>query len=106
LALASSAQLAVADTYVSDGVFSVAKSSYNFATPTANVTSIAIDDATGVVNVVFSAAVGPLSGKTVTLTPMINNNPLTAGESGHMTWTCAVGGDATLYRYVPSNCRN
>jgi len=106
LSLASVAKIAVAETYQSAGVFVAATSGYQFAAPTENVTSIAIDDGTGVIRIMFNSPTGPMQGKTVTLTPSVNNNPLTSGALGHLKWECAVGSDPTLYRYVPPICRN
>jgi type IV pilus assembly protein PilA len=106
LALTSSAKTAVAETYISQNAFVTANSGYQFGVATKNVQSIAVDDGTGVIRVTFATPTGPLAGQVVTLTPMVNNSPLTSGAFGHMTWTCAVGGDPSLFPYVPSECRN
>jgi type IV pilus assembly protein PilA len=106
VALATAAKIAVAETYLQQNAFVTANSGYQFGAATKNVQSITIDDGTGVIRVTFTAPTGPLAGQVLTLTPMVNNSPLTAGAVGNMTWTCAVGGDAALYAYVPSECRN
>ena len=62
------------------------------AAATANVTSVAIADATGVITVTMTAAAGSTS---ITLTPTLSTgNPV--------TWVCA----GTPAKYVPANCRS
>jgi type IV pilus assembly protein PilA len=106
LDLASHAELAVSDTYQSEGAFVAANSGFQFNAATKNVLSITIDDGTGVVRIVFNAALGPMAGQTLFLTPSVNGLALTASPSGFMVWKCSVGGNTKLYRYVPSDCRS
>jgi type IV pilus assembly protein PilA len=106
LALASVAKAVVADSYFTNNIFVAASAGYQFGNPTQNVQTITIDDGTGIIRIIYGAPTGPMAGQTVTLTPMVNNAPLTAGASGPMSWACAVGANAALYAYVPTNCRN
>jgi hypothetical protein len=56
-----------------------------------------------VISILFSAALGgtpTMNAKTVTLTPDATT------KSGSITWTCAIAGDTTRYKYMPAECRN
>jgi len=58
--------------------------------------------ANGVISILYSNELGGnpvMDGKTVTLTPDTTN-------AGSIKWTCAIGGDTTRYKYMPSECRN
>jgi type IV pilus assembly protein PilA len=104
---------------------------YNVTPPQSKyVTSILIDDATGVITITFNAAnVGAIgAANTITLNPYIANAgvfvPLAAsyaaGVTGALDWACASASNATataramdtalvagtlLAKYVPSECR-
>jgi len=39
-----------------------------------------------------------MNAQSVTLTPTDNG--------GSTSWVCAIGGDTTRYKYMPSECRN
>ena len=107
LSLASSAQMAVAETTQSNGGDAAALAAITQATTgyvsaggafPANVASVAIA-AGGVITVTFNAPPLPAALASLTLTPGI-------GAGGEMTWVCSVGGNAALYKYVPTTCRN
>ncbi len=71
---------------------------------TTNVASVTVAAATGVITVTTTAVAG---GVTLTFTPYVDNTAYTAASgvpSDAMTWKCAVT-DATLDKYVPTNCR-
>jgi type IV pilus assembly protein PilA len=106
LSLAAGAKLAVADSYTSIG-----------AMPASNVTAglpvaaqisskyvKSVTVANGVITILYGNT-GTLGGnpvmdnQSVTLTPSIANE-------GSITWTCAIGGDSTRYKYMPAECRN
>ena len=92
LAAAGPAKLAVAETFQTNGAFTVAASGWTPPAATPNVTSVAIADTTGVITVTMTAAAGSTS---ITLTPTLSTgNPV--------TWVCA-GNPA---KYVPANCRS
>jgi type IV pilus assembly protein PilA len=92
LAAAAPAKLAVAETFQTNNAFALAKSGWTAPTATANVSSVAITDVTGVITVTMTAAAGSTS---VVLTPTLSTgNPV--------TWTCA----GTPAKYVPANCRS
>ncbi len=109
LALASSAQMAVAETTQSNGGDATALAAITQATtgyvsvvqaPPANVASVAIG-AGGIITVTYNNPPLPAAFVAVplTLTPAVVTG-------GAMSWTCAVGGNAALYKYVPAQCRN
>jgi len=60
--------------------------------------------ANGVITILYGNT-GTLDGnpvmdnQSVTLTPSVANQ-------GSITWTCAIGGDSTRYKYMPAECRN
>jgi type IV pilus assembly protein PilA len=65
------------------------------------VTSVTVG-ANGVISILFTGALGgtpTMNAQTVTLTP-------NTGNAGSITWTCAIGGDTTRYKYMPAECRN
>ena len=61
--------------------------------------------ANGVISIVYgnTGTLGgnpAMDGKTVTLTPDVTTH------QGSITWTCAIAGATTYYKYMPSECRN
>jgi len=104
LSLAAGAKLAVADAFTSNGTWPT--NNATAGAPAANtitskfVTSVTVGN-NGVLSILYTAAVGgnpTMSGQSVTLTPKDNG--------GAIQWTCAIGGDTTRYKYMPSECRN
>jgi len=64
------------------------------------VTSVTVG-ANGVISILYSGALGgnpTMNAQTVTLTPTDNG--------GSTSWVCAIAGDTTRYKYMPSECRN
>jgi len=72
-------------------------------TATANVASVAVAAATGVITVTYTAAA---QNVVLTLTPTAGGAAIAAGTppTDAVAWTCAVS-VATNNRYVPANCR-
>ena len=104
LAIASGAKTAVAESYASQGTFPATNAAAGLDTNTNikgnSVTSVTVG-ANGVISVLFNATLGgnpTMNAKTITLTPVDNG--------GTVGWTCAIGATTTLYKYVPSTCRN
>jgi type IV pilus assembly protein PilA len=101
LSLASSAQ-----TTISENATTGANDlSLGWSQPpaTANVQSVVVTPATGVITVTYTALANNV---VLTLTPTANGTPLAAGTppTAPITWTCAVS-QAADDRYVPANCR-
>ena len=106
LSLAGGAKLAVADSYTSNGAMPASNVVAGLPTPTQisskYVKSVTV--ANGVITILYGNT-GTLGGnpvmdnKSVTLTPSVANQ-------GALTWTCAIGGDSTRYKYMPAECRN
>lgn len=96
LSMASSAKLAVAETTMANNALPATQAATGYVTPaaTANVTSIAITAATGVITITYTAAAG---GGTLLLTPTLTAN-------GDVTWVCNTGG-TLLAKYRPAMCR-
>ena len=91
LSLASSAKVAVADTFQTNGAFDLAKSGWSAPAATANVASVALTDVTGVITATMTALGG---SNVITLTPGLSvGNPV--------TWVCT----STKPQYSPANCR-
>ena len=104
LSLAAAAKLAVAETFTSSGALPVDNQGSGLpaaASITSKyVTSVTVNN--GVISILYSNGLGGnpvMDGKTVTLTPDTTN-------AGSIKWTCAIGGDTTRYKYMPSTCRN
>ncbi len=93
LQLASSAQLAVSETTITNNQLpaTAALTGYTPPAPTANVASIAIADATGVITVTYTQAAG---NQVITLTPTLTGN-------GDVTWACT----SSIAKYAPASCR-
>jgi type IV pilus assembly protein PilA len=105
LSLANSAKILVEDTFTSGGTPAMATILTGWTTPsTSIVTSVNPVNTTGVINITYNTAAGPMSGQVISLVPSLSaGNPI--------TWTCgtgAAGVSATtaLYRYLPQSCRN
>ena len=106
LSLAGGAKLAVADSYTSTGAMPA--SNVTAGLPVAGQISSkyvkSVTVANGVITILYGNT-GTLGGnpvmdnQSVTLTPSIANQ-------GSITWTCAIGGDSTRYKYMPAECRN
>ena len=97
LSLANAAKIAVEDAWTSSGSAVNLNAAYTFSTPTSIVNTITVGATTGVITIGWVAGF-PLTSS-MTLTPsLVSGNPV--------TWACAVGSTATMYRYVPQNCRN
>jgi type IV pilus assembly protein PilA len=106
LSLAAGAKLAVADSYTSNGAMPASNVTAGLPTPgqisSKYVKSVTV--ANGVITILYGNT-GTLGGnpvmdnQSVTLTPSVAN-------AGSITWTCAIGGDSTRYKYMPAECRN
>ena len=94
LQMASSAQLAVSETTITNNALPATQAATGYTTPvaTANVASIVVG-ANGLITITYTAAAG---GGTVFLTPTLTAN-------GDVTWACTVG--TQLTKYVPASCR-
>lgn len=97
LSLASSAKLAVEETYQSINAFPATQAATGYTSPTAtnNVQSVVITGATGVITITYTAAAQSV---VLTLTPTPD------AATGGLTWRCAVNA-AGNNKYVPQNCR-
>jgi type IV pilus assembly protein PilA len=121
LNIGGSAETAVAEAYQSNdmtGVATAAASWTSSFTPTKYV-STAVVDAAGVITITFSAATPQISGKTLTLSPFIQNVALATNQSGNIDWACASQSAQTAAaqsmtvtatgtidpRYVPTVCK-
>ncbi len=96
LQMASSAQLAVSETTMTNNALPATQLATGYTTPaaTANVASIAVsNDGLAVITITYTAAAG---GGTITLTPTLTAN-------GDVTWACKVGTE--LPKYAPASCR-
>ncbi len=122
LVLAGSAKVSLAEAYQANdmnGVTAVAAEwAANAPHDSKYVTDITLDNATGVIEVTYSAETGAASGQTLTLTPSIGGVALAAGLSGNMDWACAGLGNSTATnrglpftagtleeRYSPTECK-
>jgi type IV pilus assembly protein PilA len=104
LSLAAGTKLAVAETYTSQGAWPATNQAAG--APAANtitskyVTSVTVN-ANGVINILYSGLLGgnpTMNAQQITLTPTDNG--------GSISWVCAIAGDTTRYKYMPSECRN
>jgi type IV pilus assembly protein PilA len=123
LGLASSAEIAVADGFQSNGMVGVTTASTQWAAEfvaTKYVSGVTIAAATGQIMVTFGGAAAPaqIATKTIYLTP---NSPvgsvLVASSTGNIDWGCtsATGTTAAAFagtavgtvpaRYVPTQCK-
>ena len=96
LQMASSAQLAVSETTMTNNALPATQVATGYTTPaaTANVASIAVsNDGLAVITITYTAAA---DGGTITLTPTLTAN-------GDVTWVCKVGSE--LPKYAPASCR-
>lgn len=94
LNLATSAQVAVAETAQSTGALPATQAATGYTSPaaTTNVTSLAIG-AGGVITITYTAIAG---GGTIIMTPTLTAN-------GDITWVCT--GGTLLAQYRPQQCR-
>ena len=99
LSLASSAKLAVEETYHSTSDYPTTQIASGYASPTAtvNVTSVEIANSNGLITVKYAPAA---KNVVLYLTPKIDT------ASGGLIWTCSVGAITASYKYVPQNCRS
>ena len=124
ITLAAAAETTVAEGFESGDIagLGAAATAWTFA-PTKYVQNITIDNATGMITVIFDAAGIPqLAGaNTITFTPNINKLALATGAAGNIDWACASATDHTataapelltvqtigtvLAKYVPTQCK-
>jgi type IV pilus assembly protein PilA len=106
LSLAAASKLAVAETYTATGT--LPPDNQTAGLPAAAqisskyVTSVTVG-ANGVISILFTNALGgtpTMNAQSVTLTPDATT------KAGSITWTCAIAGDTTRYKYMPAECRN
>jgi len=105
LSLAAGAKLAVAETYTATGAWPTSNQGAGAAAAN-TITSKYVQTVTignaGVISILYSGAnMGgnpTMNAQTVTLTPTDNG--------GSISWVCAIAGDTTRYKYMPSECRN
>lgn len=98
LSLADAAKTAVAETFQSSPTLPL-NTGWTAPPVTTNVTSVALDNATGNITITYTAAAG---GGTIIIAPnpaLANGVPVT----GAMTWTC--NGGTELAKYRPQACR-
>jgi type IV pilus assembly protein PilA len=103
LSMAGSAKLAVAENAANATAFATG---WSAPSSTANVTSVGITAATGVITITYTAAIAASPLNTIFLTPKSNNANLTVGTvppGGSIAWDCK--GGQLLAKYRPSSCR-
>ena len=100
LSLASAAKTTVAENATSGKALNAG---WTPPAATANVTSVAVAQASGVITVTMTAAA---KGVVLTLTPRSNGAAIAEGTipDNAITWVCAVS-DAKNNKYVPAECR-
>lgn len=121
LNLASSAETAVAEGYLSNdmtGIGTAASIWTSVFTPTKYVSSIVISSA-GLITITYGPGVPQLNGLNLKLQPFINSIKLTTNLPGNMDWGCASTQQTTANsqglnlitagtvpaRYVPTMCK-
>jgi type IV pilus assembly protein PilA len=126
LNLASAAKTTVSEGFQSGGMagLKAAADAWSF-TATKFVTTIAIDDATGMISVTYNGGADGIpqvgAANLLTLTPNVNKTaPLTDANPGNIDWACASAADTTatttegltvqtigtiLAKYVPTQCK-
>lgn len=99
LSLASAAKTTVAENAASG---SALDAGWTAPSATANVTSVAVAAATGVITVTYTASAG---NGTITLVPTANGAALASGTvpTDAIEWDCT--GGTVVDKYRPSNCR-
>ena len=122
IALASAAKLAIAEGFqLSDmtGVSTAANEWNTGFVPTKFVSSVSVDQSTGIITVAFDQYNLPqIANMTLVISPFIGGQPLTAGADGSIDWACASATNATATarnltaptgtlpaRYAPSECQ-
>ncbi len=95
LNLATSAKVAVSETWQNDGAFALARSGWTAPNATVNVASVVVTDATGVITITMDAT--RARGAVLTLTP-------TFAADQPVVWRCTSA--AAVHRFVPAECRN
>lgn len=120
LNLAASAKVAVSETFQSSGgVLPLAGGGtggccgYDTPTPTADVTAIQINPASGQIQIQY--ATPAVNGQTLLLVPTVQGQALAAGTVGDIEWGCCAAGATAaacnaasgtlLARYAPQSCR-
>ena len=101
LGLAAAAKLAVSETFQSASVLPL-NTGWTAPGATTNVTSVVMDNATGIITVQYSTAVGIAADSVLIVAP---NPALVTGVPivGAMGWTCT--GGSLLPKYRPQSCR-
>jgi type IV pilus assembly protein PilA len=99
LNMAGAAKTAVSEGFQSNDMAGLASAASTWNTafaPTKYVTSVQIQATPpngaagdGVITIIYSANVPPISGKSVVLTPYINTVKLATGQNGAIDWACA-----------------
>lgn len=127
LSLADSAKTTVSEGFQSGDMagLKAAADAWNMTPPTSKyVTSVAIDDTTGVITVTYNGGANGISqlggSNQITLTPNIGGAALASGLSGAIDWGCASSTNATATangltvvapgaavkaKYVPTQCK-
>jgi type IV pilus assembly protein PilA len=127
LAIARSAQVAVADGFESNDILGLTSSvdAWNPGfTPTKYVSSVTANDTTGVITITFDPNNMPVvAGQTLLLTPFISvggvPTPLASGEVGPIDWACTSAANTTATsvgmgaaalgtlppKYAPTECK-
>ena len=101
ISLASAAKLAVAETFQSASVLPLV-TGWTAPGATTNVTSVALDAATGIITVQYATTVGVAADSILIVAPnpvLVTGVPIT----GAMGWTCT--GGTLLAKYRPQACR-
>jgi type IV pilus assembly protein PilA len=103
LALSAGAKTAVAESYASQGSWPTSNSVAGLPPATSitgnNVSQVEVG-ANGVITITYGGSLGG--------TPSMNNATMALSPTdngGSVSWQCAIG-SSSLYKYVPSNCRN
>ena len=120
LTLAGSAKTAVAENAANGASFT---SGWVSPAATPNVSSVAVDDSTGVITISYTTTVAPSGANTLTLTPVNGSTAagaaLVAGvppSAGSISWICKAAGSTNantnatagtlLAKYTPAACRS
>ena len=98
ISLADAAKVAVADGYQSNDMAGVSATAtaFNANTPSSKyVSGVTITATSGVIQVVYGAAVPQINGKGISFSPSINKVALATSQTGSIDWACASASNAT-----------